>query len=290
LSKTVSLPATITKEDRDTIQAADLFQDTPLETLAEWINNGHSEIKMRVRRTAIDVAQIGSWLCAAKDKCGHGSWLPWLSENCSEISERTSQIYMKVYKRIGSLSNTKLISDMNPTEAYRALGVIKEAEDNVHFSSESNEWYTPPDLVETISDALGGISLDPCSNSEGEPNIPAEEHFTEADDGLTREWHGTVYMNPPYGDDIGNWTSKLMMEYEAGRVDEAIALVPSRTDTMWFRVLKNYPRCFLYGRLKFSGHENSAPFPSMLVYFGKDLPKFIRAFKHIGDVYVRAEE
>ena len=29
--------------------------------------------------------------------------------------------------------------------------------------------------------------------------MPAGKHFTAAEDGLSREWHGRVYMNPPYG-------------------------------------------------------------------------------------------
>jgi len=71
-------------------------------------------------------------------------------------------------------------------------------------------------------------------------------------------------------------------------VREAIALVPARTDTVWFRRMAGCPRMFIWGRLRFSGQENSAPFPSMLVYFGQDLERFKMIFADIGDVYVRA--
>ena len=35
----------------------------------------------------------------------------------------------------------------------------------VHFSSESEDWYAPPEIVERVVKALGAVDLDPCSNS-----------------------------------------------------------------------------------------------------------------------------
>jgi len=80
----------------------------------------------------------------------------------------------------------------------------------------------------------GEIDLDPCSNSHEEPNVPAKTHFTREDDGLAQDWHGRVYMNPPYGYEIAEWVDRLCQQYEQGSVIEAITLVPARTDTAWF--------------------------------------------------------
>ncbi len=155
----------------------------------------------------------------------------------------------------------------------------------VHYSSESPEWYSPTEIIERTERCLGAIDLDPCSNSHDEPNVPAAKHYTADDDGLTHPWHGRAYMNPPYGSAIGDWIQHLCEEYEAGRLTAAIALVPARTDTAWFRRMKQYPRCFVWGRLRFSGHDNSAPFPSMVVYLGSDLAAFRQVFGDIGDIY-----
>lgn len=157
---------------------------------------------------------------------------------------------------------------------------------NVHFSSKTPEWCTPPEVISRTRSALGGIDLDPCSNS-GEPNVPAKRHFTEADDGLAREWSGRVYMNPPYGRVIRLWVAKLLDEVDAGRVTAAIALVPARTDTAWFALLRDCTLCFIRGRLRFSNSESSAPFPSVLAYFGPDMDRFVRAFQDMGDVWQR---
>ncbi len=112
---------------------------------------------------------------------------------------------------------------------------------DIHFSSDSPEWYTPPHIVAAVVETLATIDLDPCSNL-GTPNVPARRHFTADDDGLAQPWVGRVYMNPPYGREIGAWVEKLAHEYEAGRVTEAIALVPARVDTAWWRRLPHVAR------------------------------------------------
>lgn len=156
---------------------------------------------------------------------------------------------------------------------------------NIHFSSTNSEWYTPLALIERVVYMLGEIDLDPCSN-EGKPNIPARQHFTYADNGLSHPWYGRLYMNPPYGRAMAQWIVYLCTEYEEGRVIEALCLVPARTDTQWFRRLKKYPRCCLWGRLRFVGAENSAPFPSMVVYLGTHIKRFQQYFGDIGDIYI----
>lgn len=156
----------------------------------------------------------------------------------------------------------------------------------VHFSSETPEWYTPQDIVQRVRDALGEITLDPCSN-RGAPNVPAEYHYTADDDGLARDWCGRVYMNPPYGRVIGDWVAKFWQEYASGRVVEGIALVPARTDTDWFRLLRDCAVCFIDGRLHFNDSDAGAPFPSCAVYAGPNVKRFAEVFGAIGDVWTR---
>ena len=167
-----------------------------------------------------------------------------------------------------------------------SAGLLRLAKLAVHFASESAEWNTPSEIIERVLALFGGrIDLDPCSNSATKPNVPAARHFTPREDGLSRVWRGRTYMNPPYGLEIGRWVEHLCAQYEAGTLPEAVALVPSRTDTEWFERLRKYPRCFLRGRLRFSDHENTAPFPSMVVYFGNRASRFAKVFGPLGDVY-----
>lgn len=120
-------------------------------------------------------------------------------------------------------------------------------------SSESEEHYTPPTIVEAARLALGGFDLDPASCDEANMWIKSPRIFTQEDDGFTRPWWGRVFLNPPGGlsDDqqrrvkgkcretgscglpIGHthsgveasqkkWWFKLSREFAAGRVKSAI--------------------------------------------------------------------
>ena len=160
------------------------------------------------------------------------------------------------------------------------------------LSSDTDEWYTPEHVVTAAIEALGAIDLDPCSNP-GEPNVPAGQHYTAEDDGLAQGWRGAVYMNPPYSR-ADEFCQKLADEYAYGNVTAAVALVPARVDTRWFRSLAAADLCFVNGRLRFlqpSGEPaaNSAPFPSMVAYLGPDPEGFARAFGALGVLYRRVE-
>lgn len=153
----------------------------------------------------------------------------------------------------------------------------------VHFSSESPEHYTPTKVIDRVLDVFGEIDLDPCSNAHGDDaNVPAATHFTRDDDGLAREWRGRVYMNPPYGREIDAWIEKLVAEHTAGRVTEAIALLPGRIDTQWFDRLRGFLWCVIKGRLTFVGNDDPAPFPSVVFYLGERQAEFYDAFADIG--------
>lgn len=153
------------------------------------------------------------------------------------------------------------------------------------MTSTSFEWTTPQVIIQAVLQMWGAIDLDPCSPVEG-PVVPARRHFTKVDDGLSQPWHGKIYLNPPYGREIADWTRKLLGELAAGRTTEAVMLGPCRTDARWMAELRQYPRCFLRGRLAFGDGEGTAPFASMVLYFGDDLEGFRDAFGPLGDIYV----
>jgi hypothetical protein len=121
-------------------------------------------------------------------------------------------------------------------EALRALSSDPEKDDTeasdsaVHFSSESDQWDTPKLVLERTVTLLGTIDLDPCSNDARTPNVPAEQHYTLKDDGLSREWKGRVFLKPPYGRTISELTGRLNESYRTQSVSEALALVSARTD------------------------------------------------------------
>jgi phage N-6-adenine-methyltransferase len=143
--------------------------------------------------------------------------------------------------------------------------VERQSRQSVHFSSATGEWETPVALYDELARIFGGFTLDPCATEE---NAKCAHFFTREDDGLSRDWTGKVFMNPPYGREIGKWVKKAWTESLKGTL--VVCLLPARVDTRWWHeyAAKGHVY-FLRGRLKFGTSRNSAPFPSAIVTFGK---------------------
>lgn len=128
----------------------------------------------------------------------------------------------------------------------------------------TDTWITPPWII----DALGPFDLDPCQATP-QPLPCATYAFGLADDGLRRQWHGRVWMNPPYSE-IGSWMAKLATH------GTGTALVFARTETRWFRDYvwsRAAAVMFLHGRLRFlrpTGEpaKGNSGGPSCLVAYG----------------------
>ena len=134
---------------------------------------------------------------------------------------------------------------------------------NVHFSSAKSDWGTPLYFFQRL-DEIYNFTLDPCANNL---NAKCKNYFDR--DGLKKDWsNNSVFVNPPYGRNIGNWVKK---GYEEGLKENTmvVMLLPCRTDTRWWHdyCMKAEKVFFVKGRLIFDGAVNSAPFPSCVVVF-----------------------
>jgi hypothetical protein len=59
----------------------------------------------------------------------------------------------------------------------------------------ADNWYTP----KWIFDALNlEFDVDVCSPIGGTGLVPAKKFYSIEDDALKQEWHGLVFMNPPF--------------------------------------------------------------------------------------------
>jgi phage N-6-adenine-methyltransferase len=258
-------------------------EQSTLTVIADQINDAAHRAESSARESLRHAKQAGELLLRVKAELPHGEFTGWVESQC-EFSPRTARRFMKLadqWEELQTKTDT-IVTDLGITEALKVLA----SDENVHFSSDSPEWYTPVEIIEATRGVMGRIDLDPCSNSTSEPNVPAELHYTIEQDGLSQPWSGRVYLNPPYGREIGKWVERLKSEYEARTVTEAIALLPARTDTAWFRSLREYGRCFLHGRLRFSDYDTGAPFPSVVFFFGSDRSRFAKVFDELGDVFV----
>lgn len=132
------------------------------------------------------------------------------------------------------------------------------------FSSESSEWATPQPLFDELN-ARYNFTLDPCATKE---NAKCFRFFTKTNDGIIQSWGGErVFMNPPYGREIGMWVKKAFISASQEKA-LVVCLLPARTDTLWFHeYCKHGWVRLIKGRLKFGDSKHPAPFPSMIVLF-----------------------
>lgn len=145
----------------------------------------------------------------------------------------------------------------------------------------SREWLTPPSILKR----LGEFDLDPCcppgmpwrtakrmlSNGKASANPGHRTEIVEC--GLAEEWHGRVFVNPPYSSaNCMKWLGKLADH------GNGIALVASRTETEWF-VEQIWRRAhavlFIAGRLHYHDRtgkraSGNAGHGSVLVAYGED--------------------
>ncbi|MCB0105489.1 MAG: DUF3102 domain-containing protein [Caldilineaceae bacterium] len=159
---------------------------------------------------------------------------------------------------------------------------------HVAHNSGNNEWYTPVEYIDAARAVLGAIDLDPASSTRANEVVRADHYFTAEDDGLSFEWAGRVWMNPPYSSDlIGRFCSKLAAHHMAGEVAAAIVLVNNATETSWFVDLVNAATAIVFprSRVRFwkPDGDTGAPLQGQaIVYMGGTPSDFLRVFRRFG--------
>jgi len=180
-------------------------------------------------------------------------------------------------------------------DAVERCARICEHEKNVRGTEGTgeNEWFTPAEYFDLVRAVLGGIDLDPATSLQAQEIVKADKFFTKEDDGLKQEWHGRVWLNPPYAQPaIDDFVSKMVHEREVGHVTSGIMLTHNYTDTSWFHRAAACADavCFTRGRVKFYDPTGEIAAPTQgqaFFYFGDDRAAFINAFSSTGFVMVR---
>jgi hypothetical protein len=118
--------------------------------------------------------------------------------------------------------------------------------------------------------------------------VKATTFFSQENDGLAKEWHGNVWLNPPYHRALQPlFVDKLVAEVKAGRVKQAIMLTNNSTDTEWFRIAAEASNaiCFTIGRVGFTtptGEEVAPTQGQAFFYYGDHAKEFMDVFAPIG--------
>ncbi|MCP4867084.1 MAG: hypothetical protein GY897_24385 [Alteromonas sp.] len=190
----------------------------------------------------------------------------------------------------------------------------------INQSSGTFEYYTPEIWVNAAREVMGGIELDPASSLTANLVVMADHFFDEETNGLKQPWIAqSLWMNHPFhrgekpcptnrdkckkktcktrGHHIDtpipsnmDWVTKLISEYEAGNVKQAICISFASTSEGWFKKLLKYPQCFPNGRIQYykpdGTLDNNVTKGSCLTYLGPDYLKFADVFKRYGTVKI----
>lgn len=142
-----------------------------------------------------------------------------------------------------------------------------------HGQKRTDEWYTPKYII----DALGVFDLDPCAPVNPIFNT-AKKLYNKTDDGLSKEWHGRIWLNPPY-------SRPLIIQFITKMADHGngIALLFNRCDNVMFHDLI-FPTAsamlFLRKRIRFLRPDgtagNSPGCGSVLIAWGEDNARILK--------------
>ena len=177
-------------------------------------------------------------------------------------------------------------------------------------SSQSVEWYTPPEIVEAARETMGVITLDPASSARANETVRATRYLTQEENGLGQcVWQGNVFLNPPGGkinkrsqavvwwecliDNYLTWTKQAVfvafsLEFlQTAQQSPLAGMQPS-----------DFPICIPKQRLKFldeSGQPQRSPtHANAIIYLPpssgrlESIGRFQRCFSPIGNVIIPA--
>jgi hypothetical protein len=185
-----------TQEDRET--AADRHFSTPKK----------EEI---VKSIGVPLRTIRDWQQLAQH--------PELVEEAKQQARQSGEI-------VGSTVAIQLIKKQNEIQKYKPHITDEEIELNI-----GDEWYTPDWIFKALQltfdiDVCSPLNLKHCV-------VPAYHRFTIKDDGLTQDWSGLIWCNPPYSNPEP-WAER-MIEHGNGLFLTSIPMNAEWAAKVWHR-------------------------------------------------------
>jgi hypothetical protein len=157
-----------------------------------------------------------------------------------------------------------------------------------------DDYYTPVELLETVREIMGTIDLDPASHVSANARLKITHIYTEGDNGLARDWFGSVWLNPPFSE-WPKWSEKARLELKSGRITQLVCLATTLTVSALYiqpLVRQADALCLLQGRLSFwgknveEGNGAGASSGHVLMYFGKNRLRFVSGLSPIGTCWL----
>lgn len=224
----------------------------------------------------------------------------WVA-NAIQFSARAEKVGWKVHEQIAAIPEKDRASAIKRAETER--WTVREVRDyvrelkasgqpHVAHNSGNDEWYTPPEFIDSAREVMGSIDIDPATCEKAQAWIKAEVYYTKKNSGLDQQWTGNVWMNPPYSQPlIQRFCDAVCLKWDCREFSQAIVLVNNATETAWFQPPLNRCAaiCFPAGRVRFIGADgdfSGAPLQGQaFLYFGDNPDLFCATFGEYGAVF-----
>jgi len=163
--------------------------------------------------------------------------------------------------------------------------------DHIVWKSTNSNHITPFWFYKEL-DEIFHFDLDAATDEDNPQGT--RKYYTPKDNSLVQSWSGTVWLNPPYSRKKSEPADFIAKAYkESLKPDcQVVMLLASRTGNKWMQDLI-FPLAdgilFIRGRLKFEGEEHSAPFDSILVFYGMNDSSYINEVSKYG-YYINLKE
>ncbi|WP_075656897.1 DNA N-6-adenine-methyltransferase [Pseudochrobactrum sp. B5] len=138
----------------------------------------------------------------------------------------------------------------------------------------SDEWYTPKFIFDALSVSF---DLDVAHPADYDTHVPATHKIYTAS--LERNWHGFIWMNPPFGgrNSLKPWLDKFFSHADG------IALTPDRTSAPWWQeaAARADAVLFIAGKVRFirpDGSEGKSPSNGTTLFASGD--RAVSALRH----------
>jgi phage N-6-adenine-methyltransferase len=106
---------------------------------------------------------------------------------------------------------------------------VGKTRNNGRYNGNGRHWETPPEIFNPLNEEFS-FTLDPCCTVK---TAKCAKFYTEKENGLEQDWGlERVFMNPPYGREIYDWTRKARISAKWGAL--VVGLLPASTDLAWW--------------------------------------------------------
>lgn len=136
------------------------------------------------------------------------------------------------------------------------------------FDSVRQDWTTPKVLFDKLNQEFN-FEWDLAASAG---NKLCKNFYTKENDGLTKDWNGIAWLNPPFGcksSKMIDWIKKSYNETQKNSNLTVVMLIPARTNCKWFAdyIMKAAEVRFIIGRPKFGNCIHGLPQPLLLAVF-----------------------